>query len=177
MAKNPHNPDKSQENPTTIDLPPNFLSKPAPARITKQPIDWKKTSLPEYSGLYATILDNCFTAAECKTLIALAETSSNGVWQEAMINVGGGRQEFNPYARDCGRIILDDRRIVQKIWERVKEEVPEIVYLINMPRVTGNGPAKRKEVWKLSRLNERMRFLKYGEGQYFKRKWSFLLFG
>lgn len=172
MAKDPQSPDASQEKPATIDLTPDFLSQPA--RITKQPVDWKKTDLPEYDGLYATVLDNCFTAAECKTLVSMAETSSDGVWHEAMINVGGGRQEFNPYARDCGRIILDDRRIVQKIWERVKDEVPEIMHLINIPRVTGNGPAKRKEVWKLSRLNERMRFLKYGEGQYFKRKSSLL---
>lgn len=141
-----------------------------PAKMIKQDVDWKKTDLPEYDGLYATVLDNCFTAAECKVLVSMAEAQTNGVWEQAMINVGGGRQEFNPYARDCGRIILDDRDIVERIWNRVKDEVPEIEYLINMPRVTGNGPAKRKEIWKLSRLNERMRFLKYCEGQYFKRK-------
>jgi len=143
-----------------------------PADITKQNVDWKNTHLPEYDGLYATVLDNCFTAAECKTLVSMAEAQTNGVWEQAMVNVGGGRQAFHPYTRDCGRIILDDRDVVQKIWNRVKEEVPEIEYLINMPRVTGNGPAKRKEIWRLSRLNERMRFLKYGEGQYFKRRSS-----
>ncbi len=151
-------------------VPHDFLLHPA--KITKQIVEWKKTDLPENDGLYATVLENCFTAAECKTLVSMAEAQTNGVWEQAMINVGGGRQEFNPYARDCGRIILDDRDIVERIWNRVKDEVPEIEYLINVPRVTGNGPAKRKEIWRLSRLNERMRFLKYGEGQYFKRESS-----
>lgn len=176
MGRTTHNPGGSpipqarQDNLDNDDLkvPHDFLLQPA--KITKQSVDWKKTDLPEYDGLYATVLENCFTAAECKTLVSMAEAQTNGVWEQAMINVGGGRQEFDPYARDCGRIILDDKVIVEKIWNRVKDEIPEIEFLINMPRVTGNGPAKRKETWKLSRLNERMRFLKYGEGQYFKRE-------
>jgi hypothetical protein len=35
--------------------------------------------------------------------------------------------------------------------------------------VTGNGPAKRGETWKVTRLNERGRYLKYTGGEYFKR--------
>lgn len=146
----------------------NFLL--APAEIIRKDIRWKETPLPEYDGFFATVLENCFTDSECKMLVSMAEAQNNGVWEEAMINVGGGRQEKNLDARDCGRIIFDDRDVVQKIWNRVKASVPEIEYLIDVPRITGNGPAKRKEILKLSRLNERMRFLKYGEGQYFKRK-------
>lgn len=148
-----------------------------PRKITKQNVDWKEANLSEYDGLYATVLDDCFTAAECNTLVSMAEVRNNGVWEQAMVNVGAGMQRFDPYTRDCGRIILDDKDIVQKIWHRVKAEVPEIEYLINMPKVTGKGPAKRKEIWRLSRLNERMRFLKYGEAQYFRRKTSLLCSG
>ncbi len=159
-----------QDKPGKGDLkvPQDFLLHPG--KITKNNVDWAKTDLPEYDGLYATVLDNCFTAAECKTLVSIAEAETNGVWEQAMINAGGGRQEFNPDARDCGRIIVDDGDIAESIWNRVKDEVPEIEYLINMPKVTGNGPAKRKEIWRMSRPNERMRFLKYGKGQYFKRE-------
>ena len=84
--------------------------------------------------------------------------------------MGGGAQALITDARDCGRIIWDDIDIVERIWSRVKASVPEIEYLKNMAGVTGYGPVKRKETWKMTRLNERMRFLKYGEGQYFKRK-------
>jgi hypothetical protein len=41
----------------------------------------------------------------------------------------------------------------------------EIKRLENMPHVTGNA---RKGAWRMTRLNERMRFLKYVGGEYFK---------
>lgn len=45
--------------------------------------------------------------------------------------------------------------------------VPEIGSLKDMPKV---GPSCGDETWTLTRLNERMRFLRYGKGQYFKRE-------
>lgn len=38
----------------------------------------------------------------------------------------------------------------------------------NRPIVTGLGPAKRGEVYRVSRLNERLRFLRYEGGEYFR---------
>lgn len=152
----------------TICLPGDFLL--SPRDIVKKDIEWHKTSVPEYEGRYATILDNAFTPTECKILLRLAELTTEGKWEQAMVNVGYGEQALMPETRDCGRIILDDRNIAERIWNRVKDSVPEIQYLIGMPHVTGQGPAKRKEIWKASRANERMRFLKYGPGQYFRGK-------
>ena len=149
----------------------NFLQcPPQGSQITKTDVDWNAAKLPKYDGLYVTVLDNCFTEAECKTLVSLAEVQTNGVWEQAMINVGGGQQMLITDARDCGRIIWDDREIVQRIWNRVKDHVPEILDLRDQAKVTGIGPVKRKEVWRMERLNERMRFLKYGKGQYFRRE-------
>ena len=85
-----------------------------------------------------------------------------------MINIGGGFQRMMEDTRKCGRIIWDDRDIVAKIWARVADSVPDIHRLQNWADVTGTGPAKRKETWKMTRLNERMRFLKYVGGEYFK---------
>ncbi len=87
-----------------------------------------------------------------------------------MVNVGGGLQRLISDVRDCGRIIWDDHTVVEKIWSRIKDSVPEIEFLENVARVTGNGPVKRGEKYQMSRLNERMRFLKYGPGQYFRRE-------
>ncbi|KAL8695228.1 MAG: hypothetical protein Q9218_000266 [Villophora microphyllina] len=148
-------------------LPSDFLSKPAP-NIHLQKIDFTNTSLPQYNGLYAVVLDNVVTKAECDDLVQAAEARMNGEWEQAMINVGGGRQKLITDARDCGRIIWDDKEIVAKLWDRVKEQVPEILSLRDNAHVTGNGPVKRGETWGFSRLNERMRFLKYTEGQYFR---------
>lgn len=74
-------------------------------------------------------------------------------------------------SRDCGRIIWDDKDVVERIWSRVKGSVPEIEHLKGKARVTGNAAVMRGETWKMTRLNERMRFLKYSEGQYFRRKY------
>lgn len=70
--------------------------------------------------------------------------------------------------RDCSRIIWDDHDIVAKIWSRVKDLVPEIMVVKKKPLITGWGPVKRNETLSMTRLNERMRFLKYGPEQYFR---------
>ncbi|KAL8957540.1 MAG: hypothetical protein Q9193_005216 [Seirophora villosa] len=151
----------------SFSLSSDFLSKPAP-NIHVEKIEFEKTKLPEYKGLYAVVLDNAFSSAECEDLIHAAEAQTDGKWEQAMINVGGGRQRLITDSRDCGRIIWDDTGIVTKIWDRVKDCVPEIWRLNGMAHVTGYGPVKRGETLVMSRLNERMRFLKYTEGQYFR---------
>lgn len=149
-------------------IPKDFLSGPGP-KIEKKDVEFGYTDLPEYEGRHATILDNAFSKSECDILVQAAESQSNGTWEQAMINVGGGRQALMTDSRDCGRIIWDDKDIVEKIWSRVKGSVLEVEYLKRMPRVTGKRIALSGETWKMTRLNERMRFLKYCEGQYFKR--------
>ena len=153
----------------SFSLPPDFLTGPAP-NLQKRIIDWKKAELPEYDGLYAVVLDGVLSQEECDTFIKAAEATSGGAWEQAMVNVGNGNQKLYTDVRDCGRIIWDDRDMVAKLWARCKDRMSEIESLYEMPKVTGYGPFKRKETWQLTRPNERMRFLKYGEGQYFKRK-------
>ncbi|PPJ51637.1 hypothetical protein CBER1_08817 [Cercospora berteroae] len=150
-------------------LPDDFLSSPAPDIIVDR-IDFAKSTLPCYADLYAVVLDNVLSPEECKRFISAAEGTTNGEWERAMINIGGGRQELHTDARNCGRIIWDSREIVAKIWKRIEHlpEVREIVRLENVPTIFGNGPAKRGEIWTLTRPNERMRFLKYVGGEYFR---------
>ena len=50
--------------------------------------------------------------------------------------------------------------------------MPELELLKDWPNVTGKWACARKEVWKMARLNERLRFLKYGAGEYFRRESS-----
>ena len=53
--------------------------------------------------------------------------------------------------RNCGRIIWDDRELVAKVWKRIDHipEVQEIVRLEDAPKIFGNGPQKRGEVWEV----------------------------
>ncbi|KAF2494265.1 hypothetical protein BU16DRAFT_464565 [Lophium mytilinum] len=148
-------------------LPERFLEGPAPA-IKVSKIDFAKSTIPEYDNLWAVILDDVMTPAECKALVNAAEATTDGKWERAMINVGNGRQALYEDTRNCGRIIWDDKEIVAKLWARVEATVPELQYLENWPKVTGIGPQKRKETWRMTRLNERMRFLKYSSGEFFR---------
>lgn len=158
------------QNPTNT-LPSNFLSSPARDLIVQR-IDFSTTPLPEYKGLYATVIDNVLSEAECAALVRAAEAHTDGKWEQALINVGGGRQALISDQRDCGRIIWDDRDVVARIWARIAPSVPELESLANAGGITGKGPVKRKEAYQMTRLNERMRFLKYRAGQYFRCKHS-----
>lgn len=155
-------------------LPEGFLAGPAP-NLTRTDIDLNKSGISTvYDNLWAVILDGVLSEEECKELIAAAESTTDGKWERALVNIGGGMQAMYEDTRKCGRIIWDDRDLVAKLWARIEAAVPEIHELKNRPHVTGNGPLKRKETWKLTRLNERMRFLKYVGGEYFKRTYGSL---
>ena len=153
---------------SNFSIPFDFLLGPGRPKVLKAIVDFAETDLPEYRGRYATVLDNVFTKAECDILVRAAEAQSDGTWEQATINIGGNEQALITDSRDCDRIIWDDADVVERIWSRIMDFVPEIKYLKDMALVTGNS-VPRGETWEATRLNERMRFLKYGQGQYFRR--------
>ncbi|KAF2429432.1 hypothetical protein EJ08DRAFT_590757 [Tothia fuscella] len=148
-------------------IPQDFLAGPPP-NPKKTKIAFEDTGLPEYENKYATVLDGMLTADECRTLVFAAENQALKGWERAMVNIGNGQQAMYEDQRKCGRIIYDSQDVVDRIWERVKGFVPELQKLQAQPEVTGSGPSMRRETWELTRLNERMRFLKYEAGEYFK---------
>lgn len=152
-----------QYNPTS-----KFLS--APREVIKTPVDFSTTAIPEYSSLYACILDNVLSASECLTLLNLAKASTDGEWAHAMINSGlGGSQQLDTESRACGRIIWENESIVRGIWPRCEGSVPELMGLRDRPEITGKGWLKRDWGYRLKGLDKRMRFLRYFDGEYFRR--------
>lgn len=144
-----------------------LLDGPAPPDCKSELIDFSKTELPEYTGLFALLIHNLLTPAECNGLLNVAESSAN--WEQALVNIGGGHQALYTETRNCDRIILDNEDLAKRLLDRILPHLPpEIVTLENKPYVTGHGPAKRKEVLRITRLNERLRFLKYTHGMYFR---------
>jgi hypothetical protein len=152
---------------SSYELPEGFLEGPAP-NIKRSNVNFTKGGLPGHEGKWAVVLDGVLTEEECEQLVAAAEATTDGVWERAMVNIGGGRQAMYEDTRKCGRIIWDTPEIMAKLWARIEDKVPDIHRLDNWPSVTGNGPAKWNEVWKVTRLNDRARFLKYVGGEYFK---------
>ncbi|KAG9188091.1 hypothetical protein G6011_02014 [Alternaria panax] len=160
-------PSEPSPPPSTFTLSDGFLEGPAP-NLTRCKVDFKKAGILENEKAWAVILDGVLSEDECNTLVQAAEVTTNGKWERAMVNVGGGMQALYEDTRKCGRIIWDDKDIMVKLWARIEASVPEIHRLQNWALVTGNGPVKRGETWRVTRLNERGRYLKYTGGEYFK---------
>ncbi|KAL4922556.1 hypothetical protein BDW62DRAFT_54973 [Aspergillus aurantiobrunneus] len=153
----------------------DFLPPQPPANAHCRVIDFATTDppLPEYTRWFAAVIDNALTEAECKELLRLAEASSpDNTWERALINIGGGRQTLSTDSRNCGRIILDSRDLAERLQNRLLPFLQElgIDLLDNRPLVT--GLAGRNRTYKLTRFNERLRFLKYVGGEYFRPHWD-----
>ena len=77
-------------------------------------------------------------------------------------------------SRKSGRVIFDSSDVAGRLLDRLMPFMREceIDVVKNRPLVTGLGPAKRGEALRLSRLNERLRFLRYEGGDYFRPHWD-----
>ncbi|KAJ5734251.1 Prolyl 4-hydroxylase alpha subunit [Penicillium malachiteum] len=160
---------------------PDFLRGP-PQNASAQQIDFTKTKPPimSYKDKFAAVIENFMSESECTELLRLAEESStpsnphSPIWERAMINAGGGRQVMSVDTRKSGRIILDSPELAERITDRLMPFLRDfnIDTVHNMPTVTGLGPARRGETYQLPRINERLRFLRYEGGDYFRPHWD-----
>ena len=122
--------------------PETFRPSHKPGQMRKEIVK-KDVPLSEIYGenhnLLAFTLDNVLSGAECEEMIK--ETVFGRRFR------GGGRN----FDRNNQRCIIDSQERVDLIWERIKNYIPQ--------------------TWKshpVVGLNERMRFLKYSPGEYFK---------
>ncbi|XP_045202904.2 uncharacterized protein LOC123556340 [Mercenaria mercenaria] len=105
-------------------------------------------TLPEcFKGKLAFVLRNVFSDKECKDYIKKTEKMG---YEDALVNVGGGRQRMMKDVRNNTRCIWDSFEEADRIWQRIKKYIPETW-----------------ESRKVMALNERLRFLKYDPGEYF----------
>ncbi|KAH6675039.1 hypothetical protein B0J14DRAFT_27211 [Halenospora varia] len=180
---------KAQYSFLPVDVPTDFLQPlPDPSSITVKKIDFVKEGLPEYKTAYAVVLDGIMNEEECKQLIHLAEMSAgahrddvdsppkNSGWRPAMVNAGRDREFFAKEYRNSDRILWDHEEVVHRLWQRILqgEGMKEYFTVLEGDEymdILGSGAVRRGERWRISEQgpNERMRFLKYGEGQFFRR--------
>lgn len=172
-----------------VPIPDDFLTvQPPDAQpITHKPVDWLPV-LPANQGAYAMVLDNVLSASECDTLLRLAEASvpsadrgrsGQRFWRPALVNVGGGYEVLHSSYRNSDRIIWDEQTVVDRLWARcatVPEVRDRLLLIEDDPDILGrnqySGAARnlKAQRWEFRRFNKRMRFLKYGPGQFFKRE-------
>ncbi|KAM5352705.1 hypothetical protein ACJ41O_005427 [Fusarium nematophilum] len=156
-------------NPVAI--PSSFLTSPPSKPITSHPVDFASSPLPQYDGHTALILENVLSAEECRQLISLAEASvplqdeGASAWRPALVSLGPGWEAPAPGYRESDRIIWDQQTVVDRLWDRCAQADGLRELLAEVPaRYPVGGSGK----WEFRRFNERMRFLKYSPGQYFK---------
>lgn len=114
-------------------------------QITKEDLDLSYISEP---GKLAFLLHNVFTPEECENLI---KTSEQTGYSEALVHVGGGRQILMKGYRDGSRVMIDDRKFVQSLLQRISSYLPATFENEN-----------------LLEINERLRFLRYDDGDQFQ---------
>jgi hypothetical protein len=129
-----------------------LLDKPTKKTIDPTSIHVIDIDLPNRrdreNGKYAKYAFNVFTPTECEALIASAETKG---FEVALVNVGGNMQIKDTDYRKSGRCIIDSHLFAQELLNRIQHILPSTF----MER-------------KITRINERMRFLRYDQGDYFK---------
>jgi hypothetical protein len=170
-----------------VDIPQDFLAPLSDSSIIKvEKVDFANSVLSEYKNLYAVVLDNVLSQEECDQLIHLAELSAGGHgekqlmnngWIPAMVNAGPGREFLATDYRNSDRIVWDNNTLVERLWKRILQGkgIKEYLTVLDGDEyypVVGDGATRRGERWVATKqgVNERMRFLKYGAGQYFRSK-------
>ena len=154
-----------------VSIPDTFLTTPPAKPITSTPIDWLNTALPQYAGHVALNLDNVLSPEECKEMLALAEASvpkeeGSSAWRPALVSLGPGWEAPAPGYRESDRIIWNHQTVVDRLWQRCSQASGLKELLATVPPEYQLGGGR----WEFRRFNERMRFLKYSPGQYFKRE-------
>lgn len=102
-------------------------------------------------------------------------------WIPAMVNAGGGLEVLDSRYRNSDRIVWDSQEVVDRLWARCMhgragEVLRERMGVLDGDEGLGCFTRKApyfkvvKQRWEFSRANRRMRFLRYGPGQFFRRE-------
>ncbi|KAI1925518.1 hypothetical protein LOZ58_006001 [Ophidiomyces ophidiicola] len=170
---------KTSYRSKSIHIPARFLTTTPPDAkpITFNHIDFATSPLHEYKDHYAVVLDNVLSPSECDELLSLAEQSveepGDDPWKPALVNVGAGHEVLHTDYRNSDRIIWDNETVVSRLLSRcfqadgIKERV-SIIAGTQCRTMLGKRALDAGERWRIVKLNDRMRFLRYGKGQFFR---------
>lgn len=110
--------------------------------------EMRKELLAERDDLF--VIHDFFSSDECDYYVTLTESAGYG---DAPITTRSG-PVMRKDIRNNDRVMIDDARIAQSVWERLRPFVPD-----------------RVQFWRPVGLNERWRFYRYDPGQQFD--WHF----
>ncbi|KIL64789.1 hypothetical protein M378DRAFT_77855 [Amanita muscaria Koide BX008] len=130
---------------------------------------------------YIKVLDDVFTPDECRALITFAETGLFNVtehintevedpWKPAAVHYGlqAHQQYVDKEYRNSERILRFDHDVAAFIYNRLLPYIHEVVEIKPGDKWHGVVGLKSPKVWRMVGVNERLSFLKYGPGHFFK---------
>lgn len=161
----------SKPSGSSIPEPPASSSTDAAPPIQVTRLDFLSYELPEYSHRTAIVIDNLFTPDDCQRLLTAAESKSE--WVPAKLNAGGDKEYYDNTYRNSGRILHDDFELADWILVKLRPHLTDIENIEGASRHMSlkrwvDGKAPEDNGAHLLRLNERLRFLRYGPGEFFK---------
>ncbi|KAJ7274016.1 hypothetical protein C8J57DRAFT_1314256 [Mycena rebaudengoi] len=124
-------------------------------------VDFAAEGLPEYDGCYAVVLDSLYSKPELSSFLAQVEEFSP--WQIAQVNVGPDVAYTNTAYRNGERIIYDSFELSEQIFSKIR---PHLADIEEIEESVLGGQAIQK--WRMVRMNERLRFLRYQKGGFFR---------
>ncbi|KAK7046545.1 P4Hc domain-containing protein [Favolaschia claudopus] len=136
---------------------------PMPSNTVVPPgrVDFPALGLPRYKDCYAIVVDNLYSRETLSAILAEAEQQE---WQIAQINSGAEAYTIPDY-RNGERIIHDSFPLSEMIFKELRPHLSEIE---EIEELTWSPSGKVMQKWRMVRLNERLRFLKYPKGGFFK---------
>jgi hypothetical protein len=113
-------------------------------------------------GHFAIVLDNVLTPEECAAWLGYPEREG---YEPALLN-RGVKQSYQPDVRHSDRCVIDNPALVADLFQRIEAFLPQ---KLHRPRRLGRrGEIVKTSTFELTGLNERLRFLKYNKGGYFR---------
>ncbi|PPQ72682.1 hypothetical protein CVT24_012660 [Panaeolus cyanescens] len=160
-----------------LDVLPKKGRRPDPSTVT--PLDWSTTPLSNrYDKHYLKVIDNVFTDEECAAIKALAE--SDAQYTQAALHYGQGKTDHyvNTDYRNSDRILRFDANAAEEIYARLRPYVEDIAEIRRGDKyhgiMAGYWQSNEDAVFRLVGMNERLSFLRYGPGHFFKGHCDFL---
>jgi hypothetical protein len=157
---------------------------PADGSLRVLQVDFASVGLSDLSSRICLIIDNLLTPGDLAKLYSAATLSSP--WVQAKVSVGIGVEILDTKYRNSGRIILDDHALAGWLFDKIEPHLSEGVRRVEGAehhRWIGSnyydkavGTRKKEDgseavvepIARVTRLNERLRFLRYEPGMFFQ---------
>ena len=107
---------------------------------------------------FAAKIRNVLTPEECAHLIANTEAIT---YETATVTTFGNKQVLDNGYRNSGRCVIDSSATADEVFRRIQHLIPQPNHVKSL-----GGDHER---WALTGINNRLRFLKYSPGGFFKK--------